>query len=448
MERKYFHSTNGQELEQSDLNLIAEDAALADDRVLAELFRLKPFDSTSMSTPTKGLLPFTQETLGGGFGIIAGNGATGSVIVLPFRAFVGANVTASSDPKANWRDIRTVVFVGTNTSPATTPQSQTVTLSSNSSGFARWDLIYVRVDVDADETGVTRYIKSAGPPVTETPTTVAVVKATTALVSKVTGTPSATPDVPTIPSDSGSTYYIPIAYVRVPDGFNSTSVVIGETDIAECGPIIKLNRAVGVVTAKPATSQYRFGGAAIPVGVYRNWGATGSRPAVFMPPSMTGEEVLYIALDLSDASSVNWSHQDGSTVDDGNWLNRVFTWTATVSGVGGTNDKIPWDLTAGAISPGDWWDGRGYPSGAQDITDIQGYTFGFGQSFLDSSGGSNLAYVCKLDRFSTDNQIANPGNVQIYVDLNDNKLKFTSAGSTPLCRVFIRLCASAPYNNR
>src|SRR6266487_1281647 len=149
MERKYQHTVNGQEVESSDINLIADDAALADDRVFAELFRMKPYDSVTNPNLSKAILPYSEGAT------VQPNGASGSVRIYPCRPMIAAKVNASVDAKDNWRGIRSTVYVGNLTGPYITQS-----LAANTSGVAwRWDTIYLRVDKDAAETSVTRYVK-------------------------------------------------------------------------------------------------------------------------------------------------------------------------------------------------------------------------------------------------------------------------------------------------
>jgi hypothetical protein len=44
---------------------------------------------------------------------------------------------------------------------------------------------------------------------------------------------------------------------------------------------------------------------------------------------MMGEEVIWLVLDATDASSANWSHADKANLDTSrDWRNRIFTWEA------------------------------------------------------------------------------------------------------------------------
>src|ERR1700728_290119 len=104
----YQHELDGQEVEQEDINLLGTTSGLADDRVLAELLRLAPFDGTNTA---KAILPYALRA--GDSATVVPNGATGSVRVLPFRAIIGSRTTIATDPLAAWRDIRSSVYAQT-----------------------------------------------------------------------------------------------------------------------------------------------------------------------------------------------------------------------------------------------------------------------------------------------------------------------------------------------
>ena len=75
MEPKYHSAANGQELQQQDVDSIAEQAALADDRLLWELLRLTP----QSATPQKGILTYGKSGW-------AAEGALGQILGDLFRA--------------------------------------------------------------------------------------------------------------------------------------------------------------------------------------------------------------------------------------------------------------------------------------------------------------------------------------------------------------------------
>ena len=140
MEPRFQISQNGQELQKDDVNLVAHEAALADDRVLAELLRLAPFDGQRVA---KAILPFGHAGAAGP--TVAPNGPTGSVLISPFRAVIGSRSPVQVGAKDCWRDIRSAIFtagpfaltsiVGFNPNPTSTP---------------RWDLVCAAVAVDAN----------------------------------------------------------------------------------------------------------------------------------------------------------------------------------------------------------------------------------------------------------------------------------------------------------
>lgn len=438
-ERQYFHSYNGQEVEEDDINLMGEDGALADDRVLADLFRMQPYD-LSMSGPKKGILPYGSYPFGG-IGTVTPSGPDGSVLVNPFRALVASPILASTNAKKNWRDIRSSVFVGSSTTLA-----KTQSLSPNSSGFQRWDLVYVRVDVDVEETGVTRYIKTAGPPVAETPTTVSVVKATTCTIGVVTGTAGATPALPSLPSDSAGAYYIPLAYIPVQNGHNSTTQ-LGTYDIWEVAPFIPLSATTGAVTAMPANSLFTPGSTPLQSADIATWANTDVPPEFYMPPTMVGEEIIWIPLHCK-GSSTDWSHQDNTIVDNSrDWRNRVFTWFASAIGTG---EQFAWHASTSTpvqtLVPG------GVSTTGPTNTTLALQAWGMGQSFCneDSStwAGGDVPVVCLLGNFNMGTTIASPNYIVLYVDTLTGALRFTSNGTSPNCYVFIRLCASGRFTNR
>lgn len=424
MQRKYVITVNGQEVELADLQLVSDDAALADDKVLSELLRLLPYDGT---TVTKGILTFDRG------GQVIPNGASGQVKVYPFRAFVGSTTTEAVDSALNRDDIRSCVFTGPGAA------YEPVSFAVNSSGNARWDLVYCVVSKDANEAAVNRYVKTAGPPEAETLTSIVIVQNTTADVGVVTGTPSTTPALPNAPSDGAGNYYIPLAYVRIPNGFNGTSTVL-PTDIFGVAPIANISRATGVIKANPANSLNKPTG--VPLSRATNgssdWGKNGavSRPSVFMPPSMTGMDAIYVALDCLSPSNSNWSHIDGSIVDDSiDWRNRLFT--CFVSSDNGTV-SFPWEP-----SPTSW-----LPKGANFSLNGTGskLTIQMAQSFNDEYSGGLKADVINLS--NSNSVVAASQSLKLYVDLADGKLKFTSTSTLPAAKVFVTIFASAQYPNR
>ncbi len=130
----YQHELDGQEVEQEDINLLGRTGGLADDRVLAELLRLAPFDGTNTA---KAILPFALRAADSG--TVVPNGATGSVRILPFRAIIGSRTSIATDPLAAWRDIRSSVYSQTTGSGAL---GAAAAFAPNTTTTPRWDLVY------------------------------------------------------------------------------------------------------------------------------------------------------------------------------------------------------------------------------------------------------------------------------------------------------------------
>lgn len=346
---------NGQSILVGDFNALGEAAALADDRVLAELFRLQPFDG---ATVRRGIMPYNHAAWGA-LQFVAPNGATGSVLVNPFRAFIGSRTAVGTNAKANWRDTRSAVGVGSTT------LAQVVTFAANASGNPRWDMIYAAVAVDANSASVFRKVKD--------PTTKAIASAST-VVTKVTtvalgvqaGTPGASPSWPAAPADAAGTYYIPLAYVRIPNGFTAGST-IAKTDIAEAAPTLALSSATGGSSLQIANRHFTPEAAnALTTAKVQTWGSTGTRPNMFLPPLMGGVDGLVVAVDLRTGVE---SHVTTGLVDSRDWRGRLARWTASIH-----TDDFPW---AGGTGH------RAAMTGAA-ITDMVGNS-GFGNTMVGAA---------------------------------------------------------------
>lgn len=442
MEDQFQLANNGQAVLKADLDGLGETSGLADDRVFAELFRMTPYDG---STVRKGMLPYGSGTSG----TVVAAGASGSVSVNPFRAFVGTRTAVATNAKKNWRDIRSALGIGTTT------LAQTVAIGANSTGNPRWDLVYAAVAVDANNAAVTRKRKN---PTSKAVTSSSVVTtlATTVTLGVTPGTAGASPAFPATPTDSGGTYYVPLAYIRVPNGFGASSTV-DPKDINEVAPVLAISRTTGASTLRPANQQNIVGGTAISgtgqtsQNGFAAWkGTAGQRPAVYMPPSMIGKEEILIALELGHASSANWSHQNNAIVDDKiDWRKRLFKWNAYVGNNSAAASEFPWNSLGGnkALS-GSYV----LEDGVAAAPALATRTAGFGQSFtIDADGVINVARFQAVD--NVDNNANVPSTVQVstafvglYVDAATGALKVAITG-VPLCSFLIWLEATAPYPN-
>ncbi|MDB4992597.1 MAG: hypothetical protein JWM74_29 [Myxococcaceae bacterium] len=422
MEKRYQHLTNGQSVLKDDLNVLGEASSLADDRVFAEMFRMQPYDG---STVRKGVLPY-RHAASANAALVAANGASGSVLVNPFRAFVGTRTAVATDAKLNLRDVRSALSVGSTT------LAQTVAIGANASGNPRWDLVYAAVAVDANSASVSRKVKDPTTKAISAATLVTTLE-TTVTLGVVAGTAAASPVWPTIPADSGGTYYVPLAHVRVPTGFGASSTVLA-TDIAIVAPCLGMSDAVGGSVSPPTEA------VALPTAKQQSWGSTGTRPGRFMPSSMTGKKELLLYLDLYDASSTNWSHASGDTLDSRDWRGRFAKWTCAIDDA---PSATPWRSatfeTYGNF-PGDEFGGVdigvGFDVTTNDLIHGMAHSIGAGAS------GQHLIIGLDSDR----HDVVAGTILNVYVDAADGKLKF-SCNPTMTRRFFIWLEFSGPFEN-
>lgn len=425
MQLRYKNSTNGSEVNQSDINQVAQDAALADDIVFAELFRLQPWNGASAA---RGVLPYKAQSFTDKYGCVVPNGASGSAIVNPFRVFVGSRDTAANTSGLlNLSDIRSAVTVGASA------LTQTATFGANASGNPRWDLVVIALAVDATQAAVTRYVKPANGS-TPAATSVNAYLATTATVQVVAGTAAASPQVPSLPADAGGIYYIPIAAVRIPNGFNGTST-IAPADIFDYSTVLRATQSTGGVGAQAANVHSSISGAILSqASIIANWGSTGTRPETFIPSGMTGGRMLFFVLDFVTAGL----YTNGMILDDSdNWLNRYWS-CFNVANAQGTASFA--SSTAGTA-------GNPVPS---CVSGNCGSTTTVGQSFstrIDGAGntGLNVPIVTYLTNTQL-SQITSPAKIAIYADPADGKLKLYLSGS-PGCRLFVWAMCSGPMPN-
>ncbi len=422
---------------------MSENAAYADDRVLAEFLRMPP----NNGTVTKGVIPFTEDTISGsGTDIIANDpfstvAPTGvgdrSVIVRPFRALISSLIAEGTDAKKSWRDIRSGVFVGSSTT-----RNGTVQLAAAHASLNRWDLVYAIVTPDADGSSVTRYKKDPTSGAVTSPTVV-LNKNTTITLAKVTGTAASSPALPTIPADSATVFNIPLAYVRVAAGGGSGFGVL-PSDILIAIPCIPMSRASGVSTVRPANGQFKPNKAgtatfsATTVGGLANWANNGLQPSTYLSPNSIGSEKLMIALDLSSGSIATWSVQQYGIIDDSrDWRKRLFVGIAQAS----------------FTSPTFSWQGSGthyIPASAARLTDSTriGTSVKMGQSFVSNMSGvggfagpNNGCSVWEGSQSELDFSAAH--SIYLYVDDVTGALRFFSTGD-PLALIFILLEAIGP----
>jgi hypothetical protein len=431
MEKKVQVVANGTSLIKDDINTLGDSAALADDRVFAELFRLFPYTGTTVA---KGIIPFTDTSsaLAHDATVVSSGAADRGVIVSPFRAVIGSRTGVGTDSKANWRDIRTTIFLG-----STTTLQLNQAFTANASGNPRWDLLVAVVIPDANASTEIRKVKD---PTTHAIASTAVVThlLTTVTLAVVEGTPGVTPTRPSITADSGGTYYIPLAYVRLPTGYTT----ISDLDILPCAPILtEHHKATGSNTIRPATG-CNISNAPLITGLpaagfkgLSEWGtSSANKPAHFLTPEMTGSQTLMMAIDLSSALAADWSIALSATIDNSkSWQNYLFHTIAWAN----TGD-FAWKngaVTASTIVPN-----------FENVTDVSQNMFS-GQSFIDDNHlGGNNGVVCRIPaaRMSA---MAGGTDVYLYVDYADGGALKVSVQGVPLVRLFLIVQAFGPMTN-
>jgi hypothetical protein len=420
MEDRFQLAQNGQSVLEADLELLGEVSALADDRVFAEMFRATPYNG---STVARGVLPYAHATQNGTAALVAPNGASGSVLVNPFRALIGSRTAVASDAKKNWRDIRTAIGVGTTT------LAQTVAIGANASGNPRWDLVYAAVAVDANGASVTRKVKDPTTKVISSQNVVTTQK-TTVTLGVTAGTAAANPDGPAAPPDAGGTYYIPLAYVRVPNGFGASSTVL-DTDLGVIASTIRLSNATGGRSLAPANSLFKQGGAAISNARIQTWGSSGTRPHYFAPSTLSGGDSLLIALDLTTGSL---SHADLSVIDDSrDWRGRLCKWVAAVG-----TDPFAWSGSTLAVTP--------FDTSAETLNvATRPVTYGIGHT-LASGGASQDPVVARL-RGDDLASMAASSDVEIRCNRTTGALELKIVAGAPNCKIFVWVDFTGPVDN-
>lgn len=425
MEQKYLHTLSGQEVHEDDINLVSDNASLADDRVLAELLRLAPFTAAPVA---KAILPHAIEGPGDGTNdpnhpTARSTGlADATVNILPYRAIVGSRDTAASiGGKANWRDIRSGIFAGA--SSLGTPFQLPVTAAD-----PRWDLIYSKVTVDKNDPAVTRNVRDGVTGVVSTPDLV-ITQQTTVETFVLNGAEAATPVRPAVPADSGDEFHIPIAYVLVVHPHTLTSI-IPQDRIHEAHPIAGLARSVGMQSLEPARSLYDPAGA---VEANTPWTTGNARPEAYLPPSMSGGASRLVAMKW-DGSTQSHGLNVVTVLDDSiDWRNRLF--------------KTKLVASDGAFI---WQDGGGgvVPSHALNVEGTN-KTDRMGQGFEDdgtAAVGTAGAIVARVTNAEL-SVIAAGAGITLFVDLADGKLKLLTGSTNPQVRLFAWVEASAPFGN-
>lgn len=437
---------SGQGIQLTDHATLGAVAGLADDRVFAELLRL---GQLGINGPSRAAIPYSTQQQSGiapsNAPIVQPSGHTdGSVFLFPFRAIVGprnasnaapspnpAGVWGQTNDMASWRDVRSGVYAQTSNGYGF-PLITSVGFAANASGNPRWDLVWAAIQVNANGPVVTRRIKSPSSGVL-TATAIPQYLNSPVSIGVTAGTPGATPTPPLLPADSAGFYYVPLAWVRIPNGFVTGLSTIAPKDIRST--VTAANVGGGGATnsrfrnlsepfqVEPATGNNDASGttlAAYP------WNASaGGRPICFMPPDMIGGRQIIIEV---NAKSAPPSHGSTSVVDASiDWRNRF------------TLCHAQFNTGAGSFAN----DGGDFPSNL-------GAGGGFRQMGNTLTADSSLVGGAPTVFYAS--SVAQPGFIAsgavcgLYLD-NTGILRWYANGTSPQVHAFFWLMASGQFPN-
>jgi hypothetical protein len=430
---QYQHTVDGAEVEEEDFNLLGQLTGLLDDYVLAELLRLAPYDGT---TYARGVLPYGVAGRNGA--MVQPNGSSGSVLVMPFRVIVGPRTavsavsagTSDDSARAAWRDIRSAVYAPSSDGATL---GKKLTFANGDPTNPRWDLVYAQITVDTPGPGKPRSVRPPGS-TTATTQSVRTTKRSPVTLNVVTGAAAATPSVPALPADTPGSgiFNVPIAAIRIPASFGSTSLVSAQ-QIQMLAPAISIAEAAGASSSAPASGL----SSAYPSAGVGTWGASGSRPVLALPCTARGGRTVWFGLDATTGSPVI---ADAGVVDASiDWRNRIVLVTVKGSAAatqfafqhgatsgGGANVLMP-EAAAGTV--------------LQDVA----------QTLVDDSsaaatfGTARGPVVCILKNASFA-PVAGGAAVGLYVDASTGALKLFYQG-TPGCRLFFVVQALGAIDN-
>lgn len=429
MEKDRTKGTTGIELTAQDWNTVTQLSSKAQDYVFAELFRMQPRGGAA----AKGVLPFGFYGFNSGTaGIVTVTGISSpTLLVNPFRALIGSNVTAPpASPLDSWREIRSVVAASPNPGDSFT---YSVTLPNTVSNN-RIDLIYAHVTLSKVTSSQTMYERD--------PTTGVISQSTlteqsddTVAIAFVSSAEASSPVAPALPSDGTPTaadFYIPLAYCYIAHPFTGS---MSNVRLQEVAPVIPISRTMGAGSLLPGNQQYATSGAMLTATPFAISGIP-HRPETYIPPTMCGKEerLFCFRWDGNPKSpAVNTTAVIDNSVD---WRQRLFKWRAYAVHNSGAS-SFPW-AQATVTCP------SAIPPGGLGVN----YQIGMGQSFaIDLAGigianGSCVALLGAAGMALT----ALSTNVFIYVDQTDGALKLLTVAD-PGANLFVWVEATGPYSN-
>jgi len=421
---------DGQGIVQPDANAVFREAALADDVVLHELLHLAPFDPIAGAV-AKAIVSY--GVAGSNAPMVAPFGATGQVLLQPFRAVVGSRSAVSAavgSALLNWNDVRSKVYAVTADNATL---GQPVSFVPNTSGSPRWDVIYAQIAIDQNNPNVTRNVRAPGSAATLPPTSRSIVPSLTQAmtIGVQEGTPAASPVFPALPGDTvtaNGTFYIPIAAVLIPSGFGATTIVLSEWIVMRA-PIVPLSLAFGGVDSRPPNRL----AAALATSAIQTWASSGTRPAQALPCTRQGGLKKRFGLDATTATPLI---ADAGVLDDAiDYRGRDFTVRCSVW-PGATQFAWQPGATSGAIPQ---------PTGATTLSQD-------GASMVDNSAAilgvtsRNAGVVFFANHAALAPVAAGANAIGLYVDLATGALRVFYQG-TPGCLFIFTVEGTAPFDN-
>jgi hypothetical protein len=415
MQKQFQVTEVGQEVELSDLNKIAEEAALTEDRVFAELLRMQYFGTAA----SKGILPYglrNEDYWTQSRGVLASTGITNaSVIISPFRALVGSRVSAGTDADAFRYGIRSAI--------PTYGNGQAMQLSATVSNN-RWDLVYARVDVDLSEAAVPRYVR--GSDNNDDVEQLSIFKSCSVVIGVVSGLEATNPSIPDLPVDGAGAYYIPLGAVLLQHPFTLTTRILPKAIFEGNCPVVGVAPSAGGTDVKPSSNAQSLG----------TWTPANGRPREYMPPSMTGKVERVFGWDyLLSHESVPLNAT--TVIDDSvNWQNRAFKVTVQVL-PSGSSRALAWSGSASGTV-------QATPSGAEMT---RNHVF-MGQSFVNdvsAADASSVGKICQLNNANV-TEMASGSSITLFVK-DTGELCAKLAATSPNAQLFFWIEATGPFSN-
>lgn len=430
METSFGHIVDGQEILHADINLLSDNGAYADDRVLAELLRLAPLDSTYQVLRDRVITNYGFEEVWQEGGLISpGPSGSASLLIRPFRAIVGSETAVGTDAKENWRGIASGYFI-----PSGSREHQ-VTIDA-SAGNNRWDIVYATLSVDATLLSENRYVKDTGGAVSQQ--NLAVRKHNPVTVSVLKGTEASSPSPPTLSPGGGGTYNIELARIMVPSTWTAASTM-SKLQIVETAPVAMLSELMGGAGCRPVSGI----GDPDTLPLF-SVAPPSTRPNSFLPSTMAGGFVRDLAMDWRSGAEFVAGGTLYTLDDRIDWRKRRFLWFASL-------EDTPQPYWAAGTASSSGTPGK---AGYGKILGLANLDWGMGQSFK-ANVASEHPSLSQVVNASSAIAYFDPGSftdldqaILVYVDQTTGKLMATcSTATVPGMLLYMTIFASGQFHN-